>query len=89
MLRQVLTPQISKMIEAPIFGSGCVVRTLSFVQSRHYLYRGSSDCTDSISKVVSILRSPISTKLPKFLAIVRFFEIFVKKVAFENFSALF
>ena len=28
-LRQVLTPQISKIIETPIFGSGCVVGTAS------------------------------------------------------------
>ena len=32
MLRQVLTPQISKMIETPIFGSGCVVGTTPYAQ---------------------------------------------------------
>ena len=31
-LRQVLTPQISKMIETPIFGSDCVVGTIPYAQ---------------------------------------------------------
>ncbi len=32
MSREVLTPQISKMIETPIFGSGCVVGTTHYAQ---------------------------------------------------------
>ena len=51
------------------------------------LYRGSSDSTDSISTVLSIVRFPISTKLPHCSTF--FFEIFVEKVDFENFPALF
>ena len=42
-------------------------------------YRGSLDSKDSISTVLGIVRFPISTKLPKFLAIVQFFRDFCGK----------
>ena len=43
------------------------------------MYRGSSNSTDSISTVLAIVRFAISTILPKFLAIVRFFRDFCGK----------
>ena len=63
------------LLRATIFQGRLILKELRYIT----LYRGSSNSTDSISTVLAIVRFPISTIWPKFLAIVRFFLDFCGK----------